>query len=818
VKFSLSWLRTWLETEAPLAAILDRLNSIGLEVEGVEDRAAPLAAFVIAHVIEARPHPNADRLRACIVDTGTDRVSVVCGAPNARAGMKAVFAPPGAFIPGSGITLKTGEIRGVTSAGMLLSSREMGLGEDHDGIVELPSAAPVGTAYAGWAGLDDPVIEISVTPNRGDALAVRGVARDLAAAGLGRLRGFSPAAIAGSGASRIVWRNEFAAACPWVLGRVVSGVANGDSPDWLRARLTSIGLRPINVLADISNFFTFDLGRPLHMFDADKIKGDTLSLRRGDGERFAGLHGREVTVTEHDCVIADAGGVQSLAGIVGGVATSCDAGTRSVFIECALFDRVRIALSGQRHGIFSDARQRFERGVDQAMPPAALDAATAMIMELCGGRPSEVTQTGAAPSWQRTATLRFARLRSFGGAEIAADDAAASLDRLGFAAVTRDADRLTVAVPPWRNDIAQAPALDQAETPDAAAAAAGAAVIEPEVDLIEEVLRLHGLDNIAPVSLPVAGVVPGAVLTAKQARTSLTRRILAARGMLECVTFSFCPLETAAQFGAAPETLRLVNPIAADLDQLRPTPLATLALAAARNVARGAGDLALFEVGPGYADADSQALIAAGLRCGATGLSALAVSRRVDPFDAKADALAVLAGLGVALESVSTAPGAEAFYHPGQSGRLMQGPKSILGSFGTLHPSLCAALDLPPGCVAFEIFLDAIAEPKRRRKAPPVLSPLQPVRRDFAFLVPADTKAETLLRAARGAERTLIDHVTLFDRYEGANIGAGQISLAIAVTLQPTRTSLTEAEIEAVSAKIVAAVVKATGGVLRSQG
>ena len=816
MKFTLSWLKTWLETDAPLDRIAETLSAIGLEVESVENPAAALAPFLIAEVIEAAPHPNADRLRACRVDAGGGEVSVVCGAPNARTGMKAVFAPPGAFIPGSGITLKVGEIRGVASAGMLLSAREMGLGEDHAGIVELPATAPVGMAYAAWAGLDDPVIEIGVTPNRGDALSVRGVARDLAAAGLGNLISFQANDIAGAGPSRIVWRNEFPAACPWVLGRTVSGVRNGESPDWLKARLISIGLRPINTLADITNFFTIDLGRPLHVFDADKIAGGTLTLRRGAGETFMGLHGKPVSAGPEDCVIADAAGAQSLAGIVGGAATGCDAGTTSVFIECALFDRIRIAQSGQRHAIHSDARQRFERGIDPALMPAALDAATAMVLALCGGQPSTVSEAGAEPAWRRSASLRFERLHGFGGATVDPDDAVAALERLGFVVGRREPAQVTLAVPSWRNDIAQAPALDQfaALAPAAAArAAAGAARMEPEADLIEEVLRLRGLDAIPPVSLPPADAAP--VAGAAQARPALARRVLAARGLLECVTFSFLDHDTAARFGTAPATLRLANPIAADLDQMRPSPLATLAQAAARNVARGQADLGLFEIGPGYGEAAAQQPVAAGLRTGATPLSALAPARPFDALDAKADALALLDALGTPLEAVMATPDAPAHYHPGQSGALRQGPKTVLGWFGALHPGLVAALDLPAGAVAFELFLDAVAVPKRRRKAPPALPPFQPIRRDFAFLVGVAIGADALLRAARGAERNLISEVVLFDRYEGETLPAGQVSLAIAVTIQPREKSLTEAEIDAVGAKIVAAVAKATGGVLR---
>ena len=622
MKLTMAWLKTWLDTSASLESITATLSAIGLEVESVENRAAALTPFVIAEVIEAVQHPNADRLRACRVTTGSGEISVVCGAPNARTGMKAVFAPPGAFIPGTGITLKIGEIRGVKSEGMLVSTRELALGDDHDGIIELPENAPVGQNYAAWAGLDDPVIEIAVTPNRGDALAVRGIARDLAAAGLGSLKPFTSPAIATTNPSPITWRNEFEKACPWVLGRAV-----------------------INTLVDITNFFTFDLGRPLHVFDADKVTGPHLTLRPGNGETFAGLHGKSVTVTREDCVIADEAGVQSLAGIVGGEVTSCDATTTNVFIECALFDRVHIAQTGQRHAIISDARQRFERGIDSQLLPAALDAATALVTELCGGTPTNITEAGHRPTWRRKASLRFRRLKTFGGADITPDEAVASLEKLGFRMFRRDAVHVVMDVPSWRNDIAQPQSLDQREI--VAAAATGAAEIEPENDLIEEVLRLRGLDAITPISLPIQATLPPPILTPKQARTALARRVLATRGLLECVTFSFLDHQTAALFGGDKPDLRLANPIAADLDQMRPTPVATLALAAQRNIARGFPDLGLFEIGPAYQTATTQLLVAAGLRAGVTPLSDLAPTRPYDAMDAKADALAVLTSLGV---------------------------------------------------------------------------------------------------------------------------------------------------------------------------
>jgi phenylalanyl-tRNA synthetase beta chain len=594
-------------------------------------------------------------------------------------------------------------------------------------------------------------------------------------------------------------------------------VKNGQSPDWLKQRLESVGLRPINILVDITNFFTYDLGRPLHVFDIAKVSGDTLTLRRGqDGDSFPGLHGKEVKAGADDCVIADAAGAQSLGGITGGETTGCDETTTDVFIECALFDRVKIAQTGQRTGIFSDARQRFERGIDSQLLPGALDAATAMILALCGGEASEVTEAGARPDWNRAARLRFERIRSFGGSDITPSEAVASLERLGFTVQEENEHSVTVAVPSWRNDVAQPQSLDQApDLPHAMAAAEGAAAIEPEVDLIEEVLRLKGMDAIAPVSLPVDSLIPAPILTAKQARTALARRNLATRGLLECVTFSFADDATCALFGDVPESLRLANPIAADLNQMRPTPLVTLCQAAARNVARGFGEFGLFEIGPAYARDRSQAQVAAAVRVGETPLSALAPARRYDALDAKADALAVLAALAVPMDAVTTSAGGPGFYHPGQSGELRQGPKTLLARFGALHPSLCAKLDLPVGSVAFEIFLDAIPEPKRRKKSAPALPPFQPLRRDFAFLVPETTPAETVLRAAKGAERNVITNVALFDRYQGRGVPEGQVSLAIAVTLQPAEKSFSDAEIEAVCAKIVAEVAKKAGGVLR---
>jgi phenylalanyl-tRNA synthetase beta chain len=817
MKFTLDWLRTHLDTSATLDAITDKLTAIGLELEGVEDPGAALAPFRIARVTEAVQHPNADRLRACKVDAGDGPVSVVCGAPNARAGMMAVFAPPGSFIPSTGITLKVGEIRGVESAGMLLSRREMGLGEDHDGIIELPGDAPVGTPYAEWAGLGDPVIEIGVTPNRGDALSVRGVARDLAAAGLGTLRPWTPTPIPDDGPSAVTWAIDMPGACPWVLGRTVRGIRNGPSPEWLQRRLLSIGLRPISALVDITNFFTHDLGRPLHVFDAAKVQGGVLRMRPGANETFRALNGKDYTADPEDCVIADTAGVQSLAGVIGGEATGCTDTTTSVFIECALFDPVRVALTGRRHALTSDARQRFERGIDPALLPAALDAATSMIQDLCGGTASEVVSAGSEPAWQRTATLRFERLASLGGMAVPPAEAEAALTGLGFTVQSRTNTSVTVAVPSWRNDIAAPIHLDQAPTlppAQAATAAEGCAAVEAECDLVEEVLRLQGLDTIPPVSLPTLAPVPPAVLTPRQARTALARRTLAVSGLLECVSFSFMDSTKAAAFGEAPDSLRLLNPIASDLDQLRATPIATLALAAVRNAARGWPDARLFEVGPAF-DTQGQQVVAAGMLTGHTPRHPLQPQRPMGAMDAKASVMEVLTALNLPMDSLSVTTDAPSFYHPGRSGTLRQGPKLVLATFGELHPRVIQALDLPGPAAAFEIYLDRIPEPKRRRRAAPDLPAFQPVRRDFAFLMDASTPADAVLRAARGAERTLIASASIFDVYAGDKVEAGRKSVGIEVVFQPRERTLTDAELDAAGVKVVAAVTKATGGTLR---
>ncbi|NLI27756.1 MAG: phenylalanine--tRNA ligase subunit beta [Acetobacter sp.] len=819
MKFTLSWLREHLETQATLTEICDTLTKIGLEVESVAQPGAALAPFRTAQILEAVQHPNADRLRVCQVDAGPElgTVQVVCGAPNARPGISVIFAPPGTYVPGSDITIKAGKIRGEASGGMLCSFRELGIGEETAGIAELPADTLPGQSYSDFAGMDDPVIEIGVTPNRGDALSVYGIARDLAAAGLGQLKPFMTETVEGTFPSPVVWKTEWPEACPWVLGRTIRGVRNGPSPEWLRRRLESIGLSPISVLVDITNFFTFDLGRPLHVFDAGKISGGTLTVCRGAGETFTALNGREYTVTPDDCVIADEAGVQSLAGIMGGAATEVTDETTDVFVECALFDPVRIALSGRHHTIHSDARYRFERGVDQAFPPAALEAATRMIVDLCGGEASEVVSSGTQPAWQRQASLRFERIAGLGGIEVAPAKAVSILEHLGFELCEQTSEKAVFSVPSWRNDVAQPIVLDP--SPDMTAERRqemeiAVSLIEPESDLVEEILRIHGLDQVKAIPLPALDGLPTPACSVAQSRRSLSRRILAARGLTETIGFSFVASDQAALFGEVRDSLRLLNPIAADLDQMRPTPLVNLLLAAQKNAARGWADVALFEVGPAFSETGQQ-MMTAGIRAGYSPREVGSPAVAAGFLEAKADAWEILASCGVPMDGVMSTADAPDYYHPGRSGVLRQGPKLVLAHFGELHPRMLRKLGFEQPVVAFEVMMDVLPEQKRRRRAAFSLSPLQPVRRDFAFVADVDMPVETILKAARKADRALIADVTLFDIYQGERMPEGKKSVGIEVTIQPGDISLTDAGLEELSGRVVAAVTKASGAVLR---
>ncbi|WP_422010409.1 phenylalanine--tRNA ligase subunit beta [Reyranella sp.] len=798
MKFTLSWLKEHLETDATLVQVRDTLTMLGLEVEGLTDPAEALKGFVVGYVVEAVQHPNADRLRVCKVDTGSGTVvQVVCGAPNARTGMKGIFAPTGSYIPGTGITLKASKIRGEESNGMLCSSRELQLGDDHSGIIDLPAEAVPGQSAAEALGLGDAVIEIKVTPNRGDCLGVHGIARDLAAAGLGTLKPVKADKVAGSYASPIKWTHDYAAApdspCPIVVGRHFRGVKNGPSPDWLQRRLKAIGLRPISTLVDITNLVTFDLNRPLHVFDAAKLSGDLVMRQAREGEQILALDGKTYTLDPAVSVIADAKGVHGIGGIMGGEETGVQESTTEVFLEAAYFQPIGIAASGRKLGILSDARYRNERGIDPESCWWGAEVATRLILDLCGGECSELVSSGVMPTWQRSYTLRTDRVQTLTGIEVSSADTVSILSKLGFG--VEGSGPWTAAVPSWRPDIVG------------------------EADLVEEVTRVFGFDKIPTTSLPPVSTMSRPVRDPLQRRTPQARRALAARGMNEAVTWSFLPLKKAERFGGGGADVRLLNSIDATLDTMRPSILPNLIDAASRNEARGLSDPALFEVGPQYKDAtpQGQRTVAAGIRHNmAVPRNWAGPARTVDAFDAKADALAVLSAIG-APDTLTSQAGAPNWYHPGRSGALKLGDR-VMAYFGELHPEILAAADLKGPVAAFEVFLDAPPLPKAKAtKARPklVLSAFQPVERDFAFLVDAGVEAEKLVRAARNADKVMITAARVFDLYAGKGVPEGKKSLAIAVTLQPVERTLTDAEIEAVSDKIVAAVAKATGAVLR---
>jgi phenylalanyl-tRNA synthetase beta chain len=800
MKTTLSWLKTHLASEAPLGALVDRLVMLGHDVEGVEDRAAALKGFVVADVVSAEPHPNADRLRVCRVDAGNGEVQVVCGAPNARAGMKGVFGPAGVVIPKTGAPLQESTIRGVASRGMLMSAAELALGEDHSGIIELPADAPVGASYASLVGLDDPVIDIKVTPNRADCLGVRGIARDLAAAGMGQLTPLDTTPVEGRYPSPIAVHIEDRTACPLFLGRHIRGLKNGPSPRWLRDRLEAIGLRPISTLVDITNFLTFDLNRPLHVFDAAKLAGDLTVRFARPGEKLLALNGREYELDPEITAIADDAGVQSLGGVIGGEPTSCTEATVEVFVEAALFDPIRTAATGRRLEIVSDARYRFERGVDPAFVGPGIEIATRLILELCGGEASEIVAAGAAPDWQREYLLRPKRLSSLGGLPVPPAESRAILEALGctIAEAAEHDGSLRVTPPSWRGDIVG------------------------EADLVEEVLRVKGYDEVPPVPLPRETVISRPAIDARRRRAELVRRSLATRGLVEAVTFSFISSRSAELFGGAKPQLRLVNPISADLDAMRPSALPGLVEAARRNADRGFPDVALFELGPAYRDdtPDGQMTVAAGLRAGRLGPRHWQQpSREPDLYIAKADALAALAAMGAPADNIQAAADPPPWFHPGRAGSLRLGP-ALLGHFGELHPDVLDAFEVKGPVAAFEVFLDAVALPRPkgaggRAKPPLKLSVFQPVERDFAFIVERDLPAETLLRAARSVDRKLVSEIRLFDVYEGKGLPEGKKSFAISVVLQPQDATLTDSEIEAFSKRLVAQVEKATGGTLR---
>jgi phenylalanyl-tRNA synthetase beta chain len=801
VKFTLSWLKDYLDTDESLDRLADKLTMIGLEVEHIDDKAKQLAPFTIAKVVSAEQHPNADRLRVCMVDTGDDGapVQVVCGAPNARAGLVSVFSPPGTYIPGKNITLGIGTIRGVESRGMLCSAAELQISEDHDGIMELPADAPIGAPYAAWAGLGDPVIEINLTPNRQDCTGVHGIARDLAAADMGKFKEQPPKPIKGEFPSPVKVTIEDASLCPGFALRRVAGVKNGPSPEWLQKRLTSIGLRPINALVDITNFMTFDRARPLHVFDAAKVKGNLTVRRAKTGETLLALDGKTYTLDDNICVIADEHGVESLAGIMGGEASGCDETTTDVLIESALWNEINIAQTGRKLGINSDARYRFERGVDPAFMVPGLEMATKLVMELCGGTPSEIVVEGKAHGDDRIIDFPLTEVKRLAGIDVPLPDMRRILTHLGFM-MAGNGPLVKIAVPSWRSDV------------------------HGKADIVEEIVRIVGVDQVPLTPFERGDAPRKPVLTQIQLRTRRAKRALAARGMTEAVTWSFVSKAQAELFGGGQPELALANPIASDLSDMRPSLMPGLIAAAQANADRGFADVALFEVGQVFRGdrPQDQYVAASGVRRALASPKGIgrhwSGSATVDALDAKADALAVLAAAGAPMQALQIVQGGASWLHPGRSGTIQIGPQNVLGHFGELHPRALEALKAEGPLVGFEVILERIPDAKAKpTRAKPALdlSPFQPVSRDFAFIVARDVKAVDIVRAAQGADKKLITGVTVFDLYEGKGIDPDKKSVAIAVTLQPREKTLTDQEIDAVAAKIVAEVTKKTGGTLR---
>ncbi len=808
MKFTLSWLKDHLETDATLEQICERLTAIGLEVEDVDDKAA-FKPFVIAKVVSAEKHPQADKLKVLMVDTGSGApVQVVCGAPNARAGLVGAFAAPGNYVPGIDVTLAVGNIRGVESHGMMCSEKELQMSDSHDGIIDLPEDAPVGTSFAAYAGLDDPMIEINLTPNRPDCTSVHGIARDLAASGLGTLKAPKAPSFKVEGETTTKVRldlGEDTHLCPGFALRLVRGVNNGPSPKWMQQRLLAIGLRPINALVDVTNYMTFDQGRPLHVFDAAKVTGNLTVRRAKEGEKVLALDTREYTLSPANVVIADEDGIESIGGIMGGEHSGCDENTTDVLIESALWDPMNIAKSGRALGIITDARYRFERGADPEYMVPGIERATQLILDICGGIAAKTDVVGYADYTAKIVDFPVSEVKRLTGLEVGSEEAISILKGLGFG-VEGSGERVSVSVPSWRPDV------------------------DGKADLVEEVMRIHGVDYIKPEPIESLGAVNGKILTVLQIRTRLAKRALASRGMLEAVTWSFISKAQAELFGGGASSLSLANPIAADMSDMRPSLLPGLLTAAQRNADKGFGDVAIFEVSGTYENdtPSGQRRVAGGIRRGTASLAGAGRSwsnaakgggKPVDVFDAKTDAIAVLEACGVPMGNVQFEAGGPSWYHPGRSGTIKLGPKIVLGTFGEFHPKTLEALDVSGALAGFEIYIDAMPEPKKkatRTKPALELSPFQAVKRDFAFVVDKSVEAGAILKAASSADRKLVTGVNVFDIFEGASLGEGKKSVAIEVVIQPAERTLTDEDFEALTGKIIANVTKNTGGVLRA--
>lgn len=798
MKFPLSWLKYHLETEATLDQIAEAMTMAGLEIEHIDNPLERFAKFSVCHVTEAVPHPDADKLRVCTVETVDGTKQIVCGAPNARTGMYAIYAPLGAYIPGLDFSLdkKPRKIRGVESHGMMCSAKELELGEDHDGIIDLPEPFDVGTPAVVALGQADPVLDFEVTPNRPDWLGVRGIARDLAATGIGTLKTHEIAEIPGSFPCPVTAELDWPEACPVFAGRVIRGVTNGESPDWLKKAIKAIGLRPINFLADMTNMISVDRCRPLHVYDLAKLDGP-IRARRGKGEadRFEALDNKEHVPGEDQCVIADDARCLGFGGIMGGTGSGVSSETTDVFIESAWFDPLITRATAKATGIDSDAKYRFERGVDPASVRAGVEQATELVLKYCGGEASEVVVAGDVPAAPADIEFPIAEVKRLTGLDLPRDEIVRILETLGFAP-SGTGDVLTVGVPSWRMDCSQ------------------------KADLVEEVARIHGFDKLDAVSLPRPPVRREAPATVMQLRARHARRALAGRGYSEAVTWSFCQSGQAKLFGGHGDGLELENPISSELDVMRPTALVHLLTALQSNADKGQDDPRLFEVGPIYLDdtPKGQRLVATGVRRVEAGRH-WAGTRQPDIFDAKADAMAALAAAGAPVDSLQVAADARDWWHPGRSGVMRLGPKNVMAEFGEIHPAVLKALDIDGRVLAFEIVLDSIPKPKKasglKARAQLDRADLTPVRRDYAFLVDKAVTADTLVRAARGADKQMISDVCVFDVYDGKGVPEGQVSLAIEVTLQPRDKTLTEKEIEVIGQSIIAKVEKATGASLR---
>lgn len=791
MKLTLSWLKEYLDTNATLDEITRTLTSLGLEVESVEDKSQTLAAFRVAQILEAKPHPDAEKLRVCQVDTGAERLQIVCGAPNARPGINVVLAPVGSVIPTNGMTIKASKIRGVESNGMLCSAAELGLGEDHSGIIEMPACNDnLAQQYVQVAGLNDPVIEIAITPNRGDCLGIYGVARDLAAAGLGTLKPLPTASTKGSYASPLSIRIEDEKECPLFIGRYFKNVKNSPSPQWLQQRLKAIGLRPISALVDITNYIAFAFARPLHVYDAKKLQGGLMVRRAKTGETITALDDKKYTLTEPMTVIADQNTPQAIAGIIGGAASGCDENTTDVLLEVALFDPISVSATGRKLDILTDSRYRFERRVDPGFMHKAAEITTQMILELCGGEASELVIAGKEPQWQREIEFNTAYVAERGGVDISEKDSKRILEALGF---TFKGNK--VSVPSWRPDV------------------------EGAADLVEEILRIRGYDNIPTSPLPHWHRPAHSLVKPSQGRVSSARYALANRGMTEVITWSFMKSDKAALFGGGKAALNLLNPISSDLDAMRPSILPNLLDAVRRNNDRGIDRLSLFEIGLIYENATPQGQhpACAGIRAGKTSAKEVhGTCRDVDVFDAKADCLAALEAAGAPIDNLRVTTDAPAWYHPGRSGVLRLG-KTALATFGDIHPGMLKTLDVKGPVVGFELLFNAIpaAKPKKSTAKPKLeLSEYQSSTRDFAFLIDAKVPAEDILRVAKTSDKTLIESAALFDVYQGKGVPEGKKSVALSVTIRAADHTLTESELDGISKKVIQAVT-GLGGELR---